>query len=295
VSVPLENLHASKPPEDNADNAIKRMAAAAEGILSKRPPIDVRPRPLEPGHYDVVDGNGTLAAAKKAGLTDLPVNVVSPAALPTRIPAAKGMEQPLSNMLTTDLDSATTPPERASPKVEAAVASHFAGTVNALAREPGMEGASRFSTVGEKAEYIINRMKENLLALHDRMDHASRYPVRLELVSSESLRFESATNCGSSPPKPSGGIDWAVGVRRSLEWSNRRMHHPPIFRGRRKWLEAILAKRQIGGLNAGLFDLVEYSAAVVNEVDHDATLARRFDERPVLLEHFDDLDPRLGA
>jgi hypothetical protein len=73
--VDLDKLHATKPPEDNTDNAIKRMAAASEGALSKRDPISIAPRPGDPGNFDVVDGNGTLSAAKAAGFKQLPTKI----------------------------------------------------------------------------------------------------------------------------------------------------------------------------------------------------------------------------
>lgn len=74
VVVPLAQLLASKGAQPEASaNALKRMAAAAEGVLERRDPIDVRAN--EDGTYTVLDGNGTLGAALQAGLSQLPVRI----------------------------------------------------------------------------------------------------------------------------------------------------------------------------------------------------------------------------
>jgi hypothetical protein len=78
-TVPLENLHSTKSAEDNqqgGDNGAKRMLAAWHGLLSGRDPITVMPSVDRPGHYDVVDGNGTTTSAKRLGWKSLPVKVV---------------------------------------------------------------------------------------------------------------------------------------------------------------------------------------------------------------------------
>lgn len=77
--VAMENIHSSKTDAENkqgGDNAPKRMEAALHGKLPKRPPITVAPHPDKPGHYKVLDGNGTHTAAKAAGWKHMPVNVV---------------------------------------------------------------------------------------------------------------------------------------------------------------------------------------------------------------------------
>lgn len=74
--VPIDKLVSGKSDEENAqgsENGPKRMQAAAHGVLSKRDPIKVRKR--EDGSFTVVDGNGTLASAKKLGWKSLPVTV----------------------------------------------------------------------------------------------------------------------------------------------------------------------------------------------------------------------------
>lgn len=72
--VPLAQLLPSKGAEPTASaNALKRMAAAAEGLLSRRDPIDVRAN--ADGSYTVLDGNGTLGAALQLGLPGVPVRV----------------------------------------------------------------------------------------------------------------------------------------------------------------------------------------------------------------------------
>lgn len=54
------------------DNAAKRMWAASKGLLSKRDPISVE---KVGDKYKVLDGNTTLAAAKKYGWKKIIVNV----------------------------------------------------------------------------------------------------------------------------------------------------------------------------------------------------------------------------
>lgn len=73
--VPMEHLHSIKPGR-SSDNASKNMEAAYHGAMGKRAPITVAPHPEKPGHFKVLDGNGTHAAATKHGWKSLPVNVV---------------------------------------------------------------------------------------------------------------------------------------------------------------------------------------------------------------------------
>lgn len=75
--VPVRDLVSSKTDAENAQgggNGLKRMAAAAEGVLAKREPIEVL-RNVD-GTFTVTDGNGTLTAARTAGFERLPVKVV---------------------------------------------------------------------------------------------------------------------------------------------------------------------------------------------------------------------------
>lgn len=77
--VSIANLVSTKSEAENqqgGDNGAKRMAASAQGEISKRAPITVMPSKTEPGKYEVVDGNGTLTSVKKYGWKSLPVNVV---------------------------------------------------------------------------------------------------------------------------------------------------------------------------------------------------------------------------
>jgi hypothetical protein len=72
--VPMADLVSSKMPEENMKGAIngaKRMAAAANGEIGRRPPITVRP--IAGGKYLVLDGNGTLTAAKQYEWQSMPV------------------------------------------------------------------------------------------------------------------------------------------------------------------------------------------------------------------------------
>lgn len=76
-TIALTDLVSSKSAEENAqggDNGAKRMAAAANGELSRRDPISAYER--EDGKYVVTDGNGTLTSVGKYGWKALPVNVV---------------------------------------------------------------------------------------------------------------------------------------------------------------------------------------------------------------------------
>ncbi|MEY8688476.1 MAG: hypothetical protein AB9M53_01175 [Leptothrix sp. (in: b-proteobacteria)] len=78
--VSLDKLHSSKSAEENTkggDNGPKRMLAAAHGALGKRDPITVMPHETEAGHFDVVDGNGTLTSAQNMGWKGLPTKQVS--------------------------------------------------------------------------------------------------------------------------------------------------------------------------------------------------------------------------
>lgn len=78
--VPLDKLHSTKSDDENkqgGDNGPKRMLAAYHGVLGKRDPITVMPHADKQGHYEVVDGNGTMTSAKKLGWKGLPAKVVS--------------------------------------------------------------------------------------------------------------------------------------------------------------------------------------------------------------------------
>lgn len=78
--VPLDRLHSTKSDEENAgsgERGAKRMLAAYHGAIGKRAPITVMPHSEKSGHYEVVDGNGTLTAARTHGWQHLPVKVVS--------------------------------------------------------------------------------------------------------------------------------------------------------------------------------------------------------------------------
>lgn len=76
-TIPLEDLVSSKSEGENAqgaENGAKRMAAAANGELSRRGPITVERRP--DGKYDIVDGNGTYSSVKQYGWKGLPAKVL---------------------------------------------------------------------------------------------------------------------------------------------------------------------------------------------------------------------------
>lgn len=79
-TIPLDKLHSTKSDEENkqgGSNGPKRMLAAYHGDLGKRDPIKVMPHADKEGHYEVVDGNGTLTSAKGLGWGSLPVQEVS--------------------------------------------------------------------------------------------------------------------------------------------------------------------------------------------------------------------------
>lgn len=78
--VPLDKLHSTKSDDDNAqggENGPKRMLAAYHGALGKRDPVTVMPHKDKDGHFEVVDGNGTLTSAKNMGWKGLPTRHVS--------------------------------------------------------------------------------------------------------------------------------------------------------------------------------------------------------------------------
>ncbi len=75
----VKNMRSSKTEEENkqgGDNGPKRMAAAAQGRLSKRDPIKVHAN--EDGTHTVVDGNGTFTSVKAHGWEHIPAHVVQP-------------------------------------------------------------------------------------------------------------------------------------------------------------------------------------------------------------------------
>lgn len=77
--VPLDRLHSTKTAEENeqgGDNGPKRMLAAYHGHLGKRDPIKVMPHAEKDGHFEVVDGNGTLTSAQRLGWKGLPAKIV---------------------------------------------------------------------------------------------------------------------------------------------------------------------------------------------------------------------------
>lgn len=78
--VPIDRLHSTKSDDENAQggaNGPKRMLAAYHGALGKRDPIKVMPHKDKDGHFEVVDGNGTLTSAKKLGWKGLPTQHVT--------------------------------------------------------------------------------------------------------------------------------------------------------------------------------------------------------------------------
>ena len=86
--VPMADLVSSKTPEENAKgaaNGAKRMAASAAGEIGRRAPITVRP--IAGGKYLVLDGNGTMTAAKQFDWQSMPVKFeqgqISVAGMPT--------------------------------------------------------------------------------------------------------------------------------------------------------------------------------------------------------------------
>lgn len=75
-TVPLDRLDSSKSDEENGKggaNAARAMHAAYHGHIAKRDPITVERG--EGGRYIVKDGNGTLAAARRHGWKEMPVQV----------------------------------------------------------------------------------------------------------------------------------------------------------------------------------------------------------------------------
>ncbi len=77
VSVPLHLLQARGPdqvPAESVARARKRLAAAGDGALQRRAPLDVASDGQ--GRYNVLDGSSTLAAARALGWARLPVRVL---------------------------------------------------------------------------------------------------------------------------------------------------------------------------------------------------------------------------
>jgi hypothetical protein len=70
---PIDALQSTKEGR-SGEHGIRRMAAAADGAIDKRPALTGRLK--ADGTVEILDGNGTLTAAKQSGLTDLPVKIV---------------------------------------------------------------------------------------------------------------------------------------------------------------------------------------------------------------------------
>lgn len=70
--VPIEQLVPSKK-DRTGETALRRLAASADGAIERRKPLEVELN--ADGTYTVLDGNGTLAAAKMAGFSALPVRI----------------------------------------------------------------------------------------------------------------------------------------------------------------------------------------------------------------------------
>lgn len=88
-TVSLGQLVSTKPDEENEQagtNAAARFWGSAHGLLAKRDPITVRKR--ADGKYDIIDGNGTFAAAKRLGWKNLPIQMESGAAESAKTNAA---------------------------------------------------------------------------------------------------------------------------------------------------------------------------------------------------------------
>lgn len=121
--VPLSLLRPTKV-ERVAGNALKRMAATAAGVIARRDAIDVRL--MEDGTYEIVDGNGSFAAAEQLGLKDMPVRIVE---------APKGKEgwRLSRGMLTPEADAALT----AAYEVAADTLPAYTETVTGLAQRLG--------------------------------------------------------------------------------------------------------------------------------------------------------------
>jgi len=78
--MPLDKLVSSKSDEENrkgGTNGAKRMAAAANGEIAKRAPINVEPITSGPdaGKFLITDGNGTYTSVKDYGWKAIPVQV----------------------------------------------------------------------------------------------------------------------------------------------------------------------------------------------------------------------------
>lgn len=118
--VPLRRLVSSKTDAENAKGGatgLKRMAAAGEGALSKRGPVEAL-RNID-GTFTVTDGNGTLTAARAAGFERLPVRVVG--------------EQPIAQQLA-----------REAPQLDEAARDALAGAYKiASDRKPEFDAALR--------------------------------------------------------------------------------------------------------------------------------------------------------
>lgn len=94
VNVQVSDLLGTKAPDQrSSDNAVKRFAAAAAGEIPKRKPIKVQVS--ENGQLVVVDGNGTLQAMRRLGVSSVPVELEIPLGKPINMQAVAPHLQPL--------------------------------------------------------------------------------------------------------------------------------------------------------------------------------------------------------
>lgn len=107
--VPIEDLVSTKVGR-SGDNALRFMDAASRGEVPKRGPLIVVRR--EDGKLDVIDGNGTYAAASAVGLKQLPVLEFADRKLAQRVVVARQyMSTETANALAAEL--AVIPPKGA--------------------------------------------------------------------------------------------------------------------------------------------------------------------------------------
>lgn len=71
--IPVDRIRPSKFADKGEVNSLKRMKAAAQGVIDKRDPITVKAN--DDGTYTVTDGNGTYAGAKAMGWKNIPVTI----------------------------------------------------------------------------------------------------------------------------------------------------------------------------------------------------------------------------
>lgn len=126
-----------QPEAEAAPNAIKRMAAAADGAIARRGPLDVKAN--ADGTFDVLDGGATVTAAQQLGMGALPIRIkeADQGSEAWRLP--RGYLSPEANDTLTQAYQAAAADK---PQFDAAL-QHLASATGSEALIPDLKGRNR--------------------------------------------------------------------------------------------------------------------------------------------------------